>query len=51
MDPVLPVLSILGYIAIILGSFGGPGILGALRIDVSCLAASDGAIGPKATQS
>ena len=26
MDPVLPILSILGYRAIILGSFGGPGI-------------------------
>ena len=26
MDPILPVLSILGYWAIILGSFGGPGI-------------------------
>ena len=25
MDPVLPILSILGYRAIILGSFGGPG--------------------------
>ena len=25
MDPILPVLSILGYWAIILGSFGGPG--------------------------
>ena len=25
MDPILPILSILGYRAIILGSFGGPG--------------------------
>ena len=25
MDPILPILSILGYWAIILGSFGGPG--------------------------
>ena len=25
MDPRLPILSILGYWAIILGSFGGPG--------------------------
>ena len=25
MDPILPLLSILGYWAIILGSFGGPG--------------------------
>ena len=25
MDPVLPLLSFLGYWAIILGSFGGPG--------------------------
>ena len=25
IDPILPVLSILGYWAIILGSFGGPG--------------------------
>ena len=24
MDPILPILSILGYWAIILGSFGGP---------------------------
>ena len=27
MDPILPILSILGYWAIILGSFGGPGSL------------------------
>ena len=27
MDPTLPVLSALGYRAIILGSFGGPGRL------------------------
>ena len=26
MDPMLPILSILGYWSIILGSFGGPGI-------------------------
>ena len=26
MDPILPLLSILGYWAIILGSFGGPGL-------------------------
>ena len=26
MDPILPILSILGYWAIILGSFGGPGM-------------------------
>ena len=26
MDPILPLLSILGYWAIVLGSFGGPGI-------------------------
>ena len=26
MDPILPILSMLGYWAIILGSFGGPGI-------------------------
>ena len=26
MDPVLPILSILRYRAILLGSFGGPGI-------------------------
>ena len=25
MDPMLPILSILGYWAILLGSFGGPG--------------------------
>ena len=25
MDPILPILSVLGYWAIILGSFGGPG--------------------------
>ena len=25
MDPILPILSILGYWAILLGSFGGPG--------------------------
>ena len=25
MDPILPILSLLGYWAIILGSFGGPG--------------------------
>ena len=25
MDPILPILSILGYWSIILGSFGGPG--------------------------
>ena len=25
LDPILPILSILGYWAIILGSFGGPG--------------------------
>ena len=25
MDPKLPILSILGYWAIIMGSFGGPG--------------------------
>ena len=25
MDPILPILSILGYWAIVLGSFGGPG--------------------------
>ena len=25
MDPILPILSALGYWAIILGSFGGPG--------------------------
>ena len=25
MDPILPILSILGYSAITLGSFGGPG--------------------------
>ena len=25
MDPLLPILSILGYWAIVLGSFGGPG--------------------------
>ena len=25
MDPILPILAILGYWAIILGSFGGPG--------------------------
>ena len=25
MDPILPILSILGYWAVILGSFGGPG--------------------------
>ena len=28
MDPILPILSILGYWAIILGSFGGPGLKG-----------------------
>ena len=27
MDPILPILSILGYWAIILGSFGSPGTL------------------------
>ena len=27
MDPTLPILSILGYWAMILGSFGGPGII------------------------
>ena len=26
MDPILPILSLLGYWAIILGSFGGPGL-------------------------
>ena len=26
MDPILPILSVLGCWAIILGSFGGPGI-------------------------
>ena len=26
MDPILPILSILEYWAIILGSFGGPGL-------------------------
>ena len=26
MDPVLPILSILGYGAILLGTFGGPGM-------------------------
>ena len=26
MDPILPILFVLGYWAIILGSFGGPGI-------------------------
>ena len=25
MDPILPILSVLGYWSIILGSFGGPG--------------------------
>ena len=27
MDPILPILSILGYWAIIFGSFGGPGLV------------------------
>ena len=27
MDPILPILSILGHWAILLGSFGGPGKL------------------------
>ena len=27
MDPILPIFSILGYWAIILGSFGGPGLV------------------------
>ena len=31
MDPVLPIFSILGYRAIILGSFGGPGTCCRLR--------------------
>ena len=26
LDPILPILSVLGYWAIILGAFGGPGI-------------------------
>ena len=26
MDPILPILSFLGYWSIILGSFGGPGM-------------------------
>ena len=32
IDPILPIVSILGYWAIILGSFGGPGRLMACGI-------------------
>ena len=38
MGPILPILSILGYWAIILGSVGGSGILfwALLEVQVSC---------------
>ena len=37
MDPILPIVSVLGYWAIIMGSFGGPGICSQITATMSGL--------------
>ena len=46
MDPILPILSILGYWAIILGSFGGSGRYRTLKILVLRLGCTLGVAPP-----